>query len=169
MTHDFSEALAHNDDSQTDTLTDFSTVSDAEILSEYISRFTILAGEPIRNAAEAAQHFRAYFAGASKREFFVVCFLNAQHRILTTEILFEGSIDTAAVYPREVVSRVLELGANAIMLSHNHPSSNVMPSSSDRAVTKKLQTILAAMDVDILDHIIVGGGEYFSFADHRLL
>jgi DNA repair protein RadC len=147
----------------------FSSISDSEILNEYIRRFTISAGEPIRDAGEAAFHFRAFFAGASKREFFVVCFLNAQHRVLSTEILFAGSISTAAVFPREVVTRIIELGANAVMFAHNHPSGSVTPSGSDRAVTKKLQTVLAAIDVDVLDHIIVGGSEYFSFADHRLI
>jgi len=146
-----------------------SSISDSEILNEYVRRFTISAGQSIKNAREAADHFRAYFSDAAKREQFVVCFLNGQHRVLTTEVLFTGSITTSAVYPREVVQRILDLGAAAVMLAHNHPSGELTPSNSDRAVTKKLQTALTAIDVDILDHIIIGGAEYFSFADHRLL
>ncbi len=146
-----------------------SSISDTEILNEYVRRFTIPAGESIRSARAAADHFRAYFATASKREKFLVCFLNGQHQVLTTEILFEGSLTTSAVYPREVVQRVLDLGSAAIILAHNHPSGCTDASSSDRAVTKKLQTALTAIDVEILDHIIIGGSEYFSFADHRLL
>jgi DNA repair protein RadC len=96
-------------------------------------------------------------------------FLNGQHQTLTTEILFEGSLTTSAVYPREVIQRVLTLGAGAVMFAHNHPSSSITPSSSDRAVTKKLATALGAIDVEVLDHIVVGGAEYFSFSDHRLL
>jgi DNA repair protein RadC len=146
-----------------------SSISDTEILNEYVRRFTIPAGESIRSARAAADHFRAYFATASKREKFVCCFLNGQHQILATEILFEGSLTTSAVYPREVVQRVLDLGAAALLLAHNHPSGCTESSSSDRAVTKKLQTALTAIDVEILDHIIIGGSEYFSFADHNLL
>ena len=146
-----------------------SSISDSEILNEYVRRFTISAGQSIKNAREAADHFRAYFSDAAKREQFVVCFLNGQHRVLTTEVLFTGSITTSAVYPREVVQRILDLGAAAVMLAHKHPSGELTPANSDRAVTKKLQTALTAIDVDILDHIIIGGAEYFSFADHRLL
>ena len=146
-----------------------STISDSEILNQYLKRFTIPAGEPIKTAKEAANHFRFFFAEAAKHELFVVCFLNGQHQILTTEILFKGSINTAAVYPREVVSRIIELGASAVMLAHNHPSGSITPSSSDKAVTKKLETALRSIDVDLLDHIIVGGREHFSFSDHRML
>jgi DNA repair protein RadC len=152
-----------------DELINFSNISDTAIMEEYVKRFTISSGEAIRTAREAADHFRVFFTEAAMREIFVVCFLNGQHQILTTEILFEGSINTAAVYPREVVSRIIELGASAVMLAHNHPSGSITPSSSDRAVTKKLETALASIDVDLLDHIIVGGSEHFSFADHRLL
>jgi len=146
-----------------------STVSDAEILTEYVRRFNIVGGESIGTAREAANHFRAFFSDASKKERFVVCFLNGQHQVLSTEVLFEGSLTTSAVYPREVIARVIELGAAAVAFAHNHPSGSISPSSSDRAVTKKLGTALNALDVDLLDHIIIGGGEHFSFADHRLL
>lgn len=146
-----------------------SSISDSEILNEYVRRFTISAGESIKTSRQAADHFRGYFAEAAKREQFVVCFLNGQHAVLNTETLFIGSITTSAVYPREVVQRILDLGAAAVMLAHNHPSGETTPSSSDRAVTKKLDTALSAIDVAILDHLIIGGTEYFSFADHHLL
>lgn len=146
-----------------------SSISDSAVLEEYVRRFTIQAGEAIKTSREAADHFRAYFSDAAKREQFIVCFLNGQHRVITTEKLFTGSITTSAVYPREVVQRILDLGAAAVMLAHNHPSGELTPSGSDRAVTKKLLTALSAIDVDILDHIIIGGADYFSFADHRIL
>jgi len=146
-----------------------SSISDSAILKEYVKRFTIKAGKGIKTSREAADHFRAYFADAAKREQFVVCFLNGQHRVLATEKLFTGSITTSAVYPREVVQRILDLGAAAVMFSHNHPSGELTPSSSDRAVTKKLQTALGSIDVEVLDHLIIGAGEYFSFADSNLI
>jgi DNA repair protein RadC len=147
-----------------------SSISDSTIMEEYVKRFTIKAGKGIKTSREAADHFRAYFAeSAKKREQFVVCFLNGQHKVLVTETLFVGSITTSAVYPREVVQRILDLGAAAVMFSHNHPSGELTPSSSDRAVTKKLQTALAAIDVDVLDHIIIGGAEHYSFSDNRII
>ncbi|MCF7823497.1 MAG: hypothetical protein K9N35_04935 [Candidatus Marinimicrobia bacterium] len=145
-------------------------VADQLILEEYVRRFTIQAGESIRSAKEAANHFRAFFAAdAAKKEKFVVCFLNGQHQVLTTEVLFEGSLTTSAVFPREVITRVIELGSAAVILAHNHPSGCLTPSSSDRAVTKKLQTALEAIDVETLDHLVIGGSEHYSFADNRLL
>ena len=148
---------------------DVTQVSDSEILAEYVNLFTIKAGESIKSAKEAANNFRSYFSGASKKEFFVCCFLNGQHQMLSTEVLFEGSLTTSAVYPREVITRVIDLGAAAVILGHNHPSGLTTPSSSDRAVTRKLQTALNAIDVEVLDHIIIGGAEHYSFADNRLL
>jgi DNA repair protein RadC len=145
------------------------SVSDSEILTEYVRRFSISAGDSIRTAREAADNFRAHFSDAAKREKFVVCFLNGQHHVLSTEVLFKGSLSTSAVYPREVIERVIELGAAAVILGHNHPSGEITPSSSDRAVTKKLHTALTAIDVEVLDHLIIGGSEYFSFSDHSLL
>ena len=147
----------------------WSNVSDSELLDEYVKRFTISTGEHIKSSKEAADHFRVCFGISPKREKFVVCFLNSQNAILATEVLFEGTLDSSAVYPREVVERVLTLGAGSIIIGHNHPSGNISPSASDRAVTKKLKTALDAIDISLLDHIIVGGKQFFSFSDHHLL
>ena len=146
-----------------------STVSDDIIREEYVKRFTIPAGDPIRSATAVADHFRGFFAEASKRERFVCCFLNGQNKVLATETLFEGSLTSSAVYPREVVSRVLELGCAAVVFAHNHPSGSTKVSSHDRQVTGKLQTALESIDVRVLDHIIIGGGEFYSFAEEGLL
>ena len=160
---------AGTDDPALEERHNFATVSDTEILAEYVKRFTINAGESIRSAKDAASHLRAFFSDASKKERFVVIFLNGQHQVLSTEALFEGSLTTSAVYPREVITRVIDLGAAAVVLGHNHPSGLTTPSNSDRAVTRKLQTALEAIDVAVLDHLVVGGSEHYSFADNRLL
>ena len=145
------------------------SINDSEILKEYVRRFTIKAGDRIKSSREAADHFRAFFSEAAKREQFVVAYLNGQNMLISTEPLFIGSITTSAVYPREVDQRILDVGAAAVMFAHNHPSGETTPSSSDRAVTKKLQTALKAIDVEVLDHLIIGAGEYFSFADSNLI
>jgi DNA repair protein RadC len=146
-----------------------SSLPDSMVRDEFVRRFTLKSGQLIRSANEAANHFQGFYSDAAKKEKFVVCFLDSQHQILSTEVMFVGSISTSAVYPREIIERVLDLGASSVMISHNHPSGAITPSSSDRALTKKLQTALSAIDVDLLDHLIVGGLEHFSFSDHHLL
>lgn len=147
----------------------WSNVSDNELLNEYVRRFTISAGEHIKSSIEAANHFRACFGVSPKQEKFAVCFLNSQNAIIATEVLFEGTLDTSAVYPRTVVERALTLGSGAIIVAHNHPSGSITPSASDRTVTKKLKTALDAIDISLLDHIIIGGKEFYSFSDHHLV
>ncbi|NQV50218.1 MAG: hypothetical protein HQ507_06955 [Candidatus Marinimicrobia bacterium] len=102
-------------------------VSDELILKEYVRRFTIPAGESIRSAREVARHCRGFFSEASKKEKFLAVYLNSQHQLLSTEILFEGSLTTSAVYPREVITRVLDVNSAAIIVAHNHPSGNTKP------------------------------------------
>mgnify|MGYP002641397335 CR=1 FL=1 len=145
------------------------SINDSEILKEYVRRFTIQAGDRIKSSREAADHFRAFFSDAAKREHFVVCFCNGQNCVLDTETLFVGSLTTSAIYVRELIQRILELGAASILIAHNHPSGSITPSSSDRAVTKRIQSAVSTIEVEILDHIIIGGEEYFSFADAGLL
>jgi len=144
-------------------------VSDTELIKAYVERFTIPAGDPIRSATAVADHFRGYFHDAKKKERFVCCFLNGQNQTLATETLFEGSLTSSAVYPREVVQRVLELGAAAVVFGHNHPSGSIKVSSHDRQVTRKLQTALDSIDVRVLDHIIIGGEDFTSFAESGIL
>lgn len=100
-----------------------------------------------------------------KRESFVVLYLDNQHRPLRDEILFEGTINAAGVYPREVVRRSLELGANAVILAHNHPSGVAEPSRADRQITHRIVDALALVDIRVLDHMIIGDGEVMSFAE----
>jgi DNA repair protein RadC len=103
------------------------------------------------------------------REVFCCLFLNAQHALIRCEDLFFGTLDGAAVYPRVVLQRALTLGAAAVILAHNHPSGVAEPSAADRRITERLQSALALVDIRVLDHIIVGRGRAFSFAEDGLL
>lgn len=89
-------------------------------------------------------------------EVFAVLFLDNQHRLIRYEEMFRGTIDGAAVYPREVVKEALRTNAAAVILAHNHPSGDVTPSQSDRAITKRLVDALSLVDIRVLDHLIVG-------------
>ena len=103
------------------------------------------------------------------REVFAVLLLNSQHQLLAFEELFQGTIDAASVWPREVVKLALAHNAAAVILAHNHPSGVAEPSQADRHITQRLQQALALVDIRVLDHLVVGEGQVLSFAERGLL
>ena len=103
------------------------------------------------------------------QEVFMVIFLDAQHRVLTSEELFNGTLTQTSVYPREVVKRALHHNAAAVIFAHNHPSGIAEPSQSDRLLTDALKQALSLVDVRVLDHFIVAGGNVMSFAEQGLI
>jgi len=102
-------------------------------------------------------------------EVFVVVLLDAQHRVVTSEELFRGTIDGASVHPREVVKRALHYNAAAVILAHNHPSGVAEPSRADMQLTRRLIDALALVDIRVLDHFIIGDGEGVSLAERGCL
>ena len=95
--------------------------------------------------------------------------MNTQNSLLKSESLFHGTIDSASVYPREVVKKALEYNASAVIFAHNHPSGIAEPSSADLAITKRLVAALELINVRTLDHMIVGESEVVSFAERGLM
>lgn len=104
--------------------------------------------------------------GAYEREVFAVLFLDARHRVLAFEELFKGTVDAASVYPREVVRACLRHHATAVILAHNHPSGDTTPSEADQDITALLRGALGLIQVDVLDHFIIGAGQPYSMAAH---
>lgn len=104
-----------------------------------------------------------------EREVFGVILLDNQHGVLGFERLFYGTIDSASVYPREVVKTVLNANAAAVILVHNHPSGHPEPSQADILLTKRLAASLQTIDVRVLDHLVIGGTDTVSFAERALL
>ncbi|MBX3604609.1 MAG: DNA repair protein RadC [Piscinibacter sp.] len=107
--------------------------------------------------------------GALEHEVFCVLFLDAQHRIIVLKQMFRGTVTQTSVYPREVVKEALAQNAAAVILAHNHPSGAPEPSRADEYLTQTLKTALALVDVRVLDHLVVGGGDVVSFAERGLL
>ena len=107
--------------------------------------------------------------GHYEREVFCLLLLDNQHRLLECVELFQGTIDSANVYPREVVKLALSKNAAAVILAHNHPSGVAEPSASDRLITQVLVDALALVDIRILDHFVVSRREWVSFADRGLM
>ena len=99
----------------------------------------------------------------------MVIYLNGRNQIMSMEEVFEGTLTTSAVYPREVVKQALNHEASALIFVHNHPSGNPQPSKDDLEITKKLKDAVSTIDVSIHDHIIIAGDETYSFADHGLI
>lgn len=121
------------------------------------------------SALESPQAVRDYLKARLRHEpheVFGCLFLDAKHRVLAFEVLFQGSIDGASVYPRQVVKRALAHNAAAAILTHNHPSGVAEPSQADRVLTQRLKEALALIEVRVLDHFIVGDGEPLSMAEY---
>lgn len=111
---------------------------------------------------------KEYFANrllGEEREIFAVAFLDNQHNLIECENMFYGTFDAAAVYPREIAKRMLELNSAAIVLSHNHPSGAHGPSESDKAITKRIVDTVNVIGGRVLDHIIVAS-KHYSFAEN---
>jgi DNA repair protein RadC len=104
-----------------------------------------------------------------EREVFACLFLDSQHRLIQYEELFYGTIDSAAVYPREVVKAALRHNAAAVIFAHNHPSGLATPSEADKRITERLKSALDTVDIRTLDHFVIGHNEVISFAEKGLL
>jgi DNA repair protein RadC len=103
-----------------------------------------------------------------KKEVFMAIFLDSSHAIIDSEVIAEGTINVNTVYPRELIARSIDLHAAALIVAHNHPSGSLDPSSHDLHLTRTLFMICSWLQIQLLDHLIIGDG-YFSFADKGLL
>ncbi len=121
------------------------------------------------NSPAAVREYLQLLLSAREQEVFVVLFLDTQHRVISNEELFHGTLSQTSVYPREVVKRALAHNAAAVIFAHNHPSGVTEPSSADELITGVLKQALALVDVRVLDHFIVAGGNTLSFAERGLL
>ena len=104
-----------------------------------------------------------------KREVFKVIFLDKGLKILGEKDMFFGTVDEAAVHPREIVKEALFRNASSLVLVHNHPSGKTEPSREDYEITQKIKTACQTVSIRILDHIIIGENQYFSFSERSQL
>ena len=120
-------------------------------------------------STQAARDWLKLKMAGLEREEFMVLYLNQQNQLISHETLFAGSISSTEVHPREVVKRALYFNAAAVILAHNHPSGETTPSQADKALTQRLVQVLQLVDIRVPDHLIVGGRQIYSFAEHGLL
>ena len=148
----------------------FNQVSDKELKQEYNKRFLLKRGSKVSGSKEAADHFTSILSSKPSIEQFAVIFLNAANCIITSKIMFKGSLTSSAVYPREIIKKALELDAAAIIVGHNHPSGETKPSRDDIQITNKIKDACRTVDITIHDHIIIAGKNgFYSFSDKGAL
>ena len=104
-----------------------------------------------------------------ERECFAVAILNSKNRLLKKTILFEGTVDQAQVFPREIIKAVLDVNGNGVILAHNHPSGDPEPSPQDIQLTQKIKKICEELNIRVLDHVIVAENGHFSLKENGYL
>lgn len=121
-----------------------------------------------RQVINSSQELFAYLTHTMRdlaHECFKCVFLDAKNRMIAVDTLFTGTLTASSVYPREVIRAALDHRAAAMIFAHNHPSGDPMPSPADDAVTRQLVFAGRIMGVTVHDHLIIGDGHYYSFAD----
>ena len=117
----------------------------------------------------AVRDFLTVTLGHRDYETFCAIFVDNRHRVIDFVELFRGTIDGATVHPREVVREALQRNAAAVIFAHPHPSGVAEPSQADELITRRLKEALALVDIRVLDHLVIAGGEAVSFSERGLL
>ncbi|MEN8720803.1 MAG: DNA repair protein RadC [Oceanococcaceae bacterium] len=148
-----------------------STYVQVQAMLEMNRRFQaqgLMRAGPLTDSRSAIALLRSHLSDR-EAEVFCCVWLDTRHRLIRLDEMFQGTINGASVYPREVVRRALQLNAAAVILAHNHPSGVAEPSQSDRTITTRLQSALALVEVRVLDHFVIGNPGDVSFAERGWL
>ena len=135
---------------------------------EYHMREHILGRDALSSAAEVRDYLVRTAKGRLHEEFRVI-YLNTQYIVVDEETISEGTVKEAKVYLRKVCEHALIRHASVVIVAHNHPSGSLKPTQDDINLTYRLQQALKLIDVKLLDHLVVTGEGYFSFASENLL
>jgi DNA repair protein RadC len=138
-----------------------------EVSDRYL-KAKIISKDVVQNSTELMEYLN-HAIGHKTKEVFVGIFLDAKNRVLTSKILFTGTLTTSSVYPREVIISSLQHNAAAVIFAHNHPSGDVEPSNSDIQITRKLFFALQYVGIILHEHMIIGNKGFYSFASQGLI
>lgn len=136
-------------------------------IAELARRFydvKIKEANPLLSPELTRDFLQSQFAG-EEREIFMVIFLDAQHKVIKHSRLFSGTLSHVEVHPREIIREAIKINASALILAHNHPSGCAEPSKADKLITERVVKCCRFMDINVLDHLVIGRGEYVSFAE----
>lgn len=120
------------------------------------------------SSKKAGEYAVTLFTGRTYEVFYLIC-LDTQNRVIHAALVHEGTINEAPVYPRIIVETALRHQAHSIILAHNHPGGSLNPSRADIDVTQRIKTALNPIDIKVIDHILVAGTRYMSFAEQGLI
>ena len=145
-------------------------LSEEDILqmANKISQHRFKKGQAFETCRSGKKYLQALYQD-SQREIFGVITLDSQHRLISKKDLFFGTLNSAAVYPREVVKEVLLDNAAAAFIYHNHPSGLSAPSDADIKITREIKKALSYIDVTLLDHFVIGREDVSSLAESGLM
>ncbi len=135
-----------------------------EVADRYLEK-KIIAKDVVKNPDDLIKYIH-YSIGNKNREYFAGIFLDAKNKVLASEILFQGSLTSSSVYPREVIIKALQHQSAAMIFAHNHPSGDISPSPEDIAITRRLVFALNYVGIIVHEHLITGGGEFYSFHEN---
>jgi len=138
-----------------------------ELFAAYLAER--MEGKDVLSSPSAVVDFARVKLAGLPHEAFMVIYLNVKNRVIDHEVLQEGTVDRAIVYPREIIKAALTHKATGLLLSHNHPSGDPEPSQEDKHLTRSVIEAARTVEIKVLDHIIVGKNGYFSFQENRLL
>ncbi|WP_010250360.1 RadC family protein [Acetivibrio cellulolyticus] len=119
----------------------------------------------LNSSTKAGQYAVSLFAGRTYEAFYIIC-LDSQNKVNYSELVHEGTINEAPVYPRLLVEAAIRHKANSVILAHNHPGGSLNPSRADIEATRTICNALESISIKVIDHIIVCGGKYYSFAEN---
>lgn len=120
------------------------------------------------STVKAGQYAISLFSGRNYEVFFVIC-LDSQNKVNYSALVHEGTINEAPVYPRIIVETALRHKASSVIIAHNHPGGSLNPSKADNEATKRIAAALDSISINMLDHVIVSGDKYFSYAEKGLI
>lgn len=140
------------------------TESDILMMAQQLASQRLSRGRKLTEPKQVFIHLQTLLAGY-EHEVFALLLLDSKHRVIAFRELFRGTLDSASVYPREVVKLALQCNAAAVILVHNHPSGDPEPSHADRVLTGKLKAALDLVGVRTLDHAVVGSEGCISLAE----
>lgn len=119
----------------------------------------------LNNTTLVFEHFKNLFIDETQENFYAV-YLNTKTELISYKLLFKGTINTSVVHPREIFKHAFLESANSIIVIHNHPSNNTTPSKEDIELSNKLFEIGNIMAIPVIDHIIIGIDNYYSFYEN---
>jgi len=138
-----------------------------EVAREFLKEKII--DKPIYKSSQEIFDYLYHSMRDLKKELFKVIYLNSQNQIIEIADLFEGTVTSSSVSPRQVVESAIKHNAASLIFVHNHPSGNPEPSGNDKEITRNLVYAGSIMQIKVLDHIIIGENRYFSFAGEGLI